>query len=122
MKPLYVLLTAAYCAGIFFLSSSINPVTVPDVTLNFDKVLHGLLYGGLAVTVSLGIRRSRPGVGAWVQFVAPILFAALYAASDEFHQWFVPGRHADAWDWVADSVGALVFQAVLCKYVWRTGD
>ena len=119
MKPFYVLLTAAYCAGIFFLSSSVNPVGVPDVGMNLDKVLHGVLYGGLAVTVSVGIRRSRPGVRMWVQFAAPLIFAALYAVSDEFHQSFVPGRHPDVWDAVADTVGAIIFQIVLCGHVWR---
>ncbi len=119
MKPFYVLLTAAYCAGIFFLSSSANPVGVPDLTLNFDKVLHGVLYGGLAVTVSVGIRRSRPGVRGLTQFAAPVIFAGLYALTDEFHQWFVPGRHADLWDAAADVAGAIAVQIILCAGVWR---
>lgn len=119
MKPPYLLLTAAYCAGIFFLSSSVNPVGVPDLSMNLDKVFHGILYGGLALTVSIGIRRSRPGVRGWVQFAVPVLFAALYAVSDEFHQWFVPGRHADVWDVTADVTGAFVVQAALCFGVWR---
>jgi VanZ family protein len=32
----------------------------------------------------------------------------LYALSDEFHQLFVPGRHADPWDLVFDALGAVV--------------
>jgi VanZ family protein len=32
--------------------------------------------------------------------------AVLYAASDEFHQGFVPGRHRDIKDWAVDAFGA----------------
>lgn len=38
--------------------------------------------------------------------LAALIFSALYAASDEFHQSFVPGRTASVWDWLADCVGA----------------
>jgi len=119
VKPFYVLLTLAYCAGIFFLSSSANPVSVPDNSINLDKFLHAALYGGLAATVSVGIRRSRPSVRPAVQYLAPLLFASLYAVSDELHQWFVPGRFCDPWDLAADVTGAFAVQTVLCVFVWR---
>ena len=32
--------------------------------------------------------------------------ASLYAATDEIHQSFVPGRDADVRDWFADTIGA----------------
>lgn len=89
------------------------------MAMNLDKVLHAVLYGGLAATVSVGIRRSRPGAPTAIQFAVPVIFASLYAMTDEFHQWFVPGRHADVWDVAADVAGALVLQTVLCRYVWR---
>ncbi len=34
------------------------------------------------------------------------ILTALYAASDEFHQHFVPGRHATVRDWIIDITGA----------------
>lgn len=33
--------------------------------------------------------------------------SALYAISDEVHQYFIPGRHASVWDVLLDSMGAL---------------
>jgi VanZ family protein len=54
--------------------------------------------------------------------MVPLVFATLYAVTDEFHQWFVPGRHADVWDVAADAAGALVLQVVLCRFVWRIWD
>lgn len=119
VKPIYCLLTAAYCAAIFFFSSSINPVSLPDTGFSLDKVAHAVLYAGLAATVSVGIRRSRPTVRPWVQFVVPIVFAALYAVSDELHQYFVPGRYCDFKDILADVTGAILIQVVLCGFVWR---
>jgi VanZ family protein len=36
------------------------------------------------------------------------LITSGYAATDEFHQTFVEGRHGNALDWVIDSAGAAV--------------
>jgi VanZ family protein len=40
------------------------------------------------------------------EFLTALLLAALYAASDEFHQSFVPGREAAVRDVLLDSGGA----------------
>ena len=37
--------------------------------------------------------------------VPPIAIALAYAATDEFHQHFVSGRHASPWDWAIDAAG-----------------
>ena len=39
--------------------------------------------------------------------------AGLYAMSDEFHQWFVPGRTAAAADCLIDMSGAVAGQGIL---------
>ena len=56
-----------------------------------------------------------PGAGQPVGFAVPAagLFAALYAALDEYHQVFVPGRWASWRDWVADTCGILIVAALL---------
>jgi hypothetical protein len=36
------------------------------------------------------------------------LIGSAYGAIDEFHQYFVPGRSCDVWDWLADTLGALL--------------
>ena len=38
--------------------------------------------------------------------LAALLIASAYAASDEYHQSFVAGRHASAVDWAIDVAGA----------------
>jgi VanZ family protein len=41
--------------------------------------------------------------------LSSFLLTILYGVTDEFHQSFVPGRHASLLDLVADSFGALLF-------------
>jgi VanZ family protein len=50
----------------------------------------------------------RTGGYGWRQIGPSVLIASLYGASDELHQYFVPGRSAEVADWVADTLGALV--------------
>lgn len=40
--------------------------------------------------------------------IIPFVFAAIYAATDEIHQLFVPGRSGQVRDVLIDSVGALL--------------
>ena len=71
-----------------------------------DKGVHGLLYlvlGGL-VGVALAVR-GRAGIGSWT---LALLSLALFAALDEVHQLWLPGRAASAADWVADVVGGTI--------------
>src|SRR5574341_1302942 len=49
---------------------------------------------------------------AWLKSQAMLfafLLTSLYGLSDEFHQRFVPGRTYDLFDFLADSLGALIF-------------
>lgn len=41
-------------------------------------------------------------------FLASVGFSLAYAASDEVHQSFVPGRDMSIMDWLADAVGILI--------------
>jgi hypothetical protein len=45
------------------------------------------------------------------------LFAVLYAAADEVHQHFVPGRTASGRDWLADVVGIVFACMFIAWYV-----
>lgn len=57
--------------------------------------------------------------GGW-RWWLPWLGCVLYAATDEYHQAFVPGRGASPWDVGIDSLGALVGMAV--RYGWSRGQ
>ena len=64
----------------------------------------------------------RTGNGAWRKFrkemFLPWLIAALYAASDEIHQLFVPGRSGQLSDVILDSAGALAGVAAFTVRCW----
>lgn len=102
---------ALYALGIF-VESSISQV--PAFPSGFtDKDGHGLLYAGLAVVVLRAASGARwDGVTLRAVAVAA-LFASFYGITDEFHQWFVPGRTADVNDWIADTIGAAVAVAAV---------
>lgn len=98
------------CIGIFIASSFSRP---PSVDLEFemqDKVLHFFAYAGLGCALQFALFGRgfiRPKV-----FIPIVFFTcALYGASDEFHQYFVPGRSLDFFDWVADALGGLASTA-----------
>lgn len=69
-----------------------------------DKVVHLCLYvvlgGALAWAWLRGAKR--------MPHAAMIAFGALYGASDEWHQSFVPNRTPSLGDWVADVAGVLL--------------
>lgn len=45
------------------------------------------------------------------------LVAIVYAVTDEFHQWFVPGRHPSIWDvLIFDNLGALASLSLATVY------
>ncbi|MDK1020852.1 MAG: VanZ family protein [Candidatus Hydrogenedentes bacterium] len=106
---------------IFLLSSQSDPRAADWGFLAFpgaDKLVHGLLYAGLAAVVSVGVWRSNETIRASLHFWIPITFAVIYGFSDEVHQIYVPERTFDWMDLLADGVGATIVQAALCGYLW----
>jgi VanZ family protein len=96
----------AWAGLIFAFSAQPNLRFVPDQTLDFlvRKAGHMGEYGILALLLWRALATTawrRPW--AWA-----LLFAVLYAATDEFHQGFVAGRHESALDVAIDATGALI--------------
>lgn len=70
------------------------------------KTAHMAEFGILAVLIYIWLGKWLSG--ALKRSVAAILFASLYAAGDEIHQLFVPGRAGMIKDVIIDSVGAIL--------------
>jgi VanZ family protein len=92
-----------YMTAIFTLSAMPEPPSPPGLD---DKTQHFAAYAGLGLVTlratsggALTGVRAGAALGAWA-------LAAVYGASDEFHQRFVPGRTADLLDLRADALGA----------------
>ena len=94
-----------YMVMIFGLSAQSNPM--PAVTERvWDKLLHTIEYGGLALL--FGRALVGEGLSSIAAVIVAILLTSSYAATDEYHQLFVPLRTADIRDWLADTVGATI--------------
>lgn len=85
-------------------------------------VLGFLAAGACAGTAGSSGVAGRTGNGAWRKFrkemFLPWLIAALYAASDEIHQLFVPGRSGQLSDVILDSAGTLAGVAAFTVLCW----
>jgi VanZ family protein len=71
-------------------------------------------YAILGALVFRAIRADREGWN-WRWALAAIVLAALYAASDEWHQSFVPSRTASVWDVLIDTTGATLAQVLFFR-------
>lgn len=103
-------------AGIFFFSS-LPSVSIPSLgALDWlvKKTGHFLVYGLLACSYLRGLSQR----GLLAHLIAWGL-AVLYALSDEFHQWFVPGRGNSLVDVGIDALGAVSGLGVLALWQKR---
>jgi VanZ family protein len=100
----------AYMGAIWGLSSQSAPIELPDVPFR-DKLLHGVEYGILAVLNLWALRKS-VSHGIVRSAITAVVLTSAWGYLDELHQAFVPGRHSDVYDWVADTIGAIVFASV----------
>ncbi|HPO14745.1 MAG TPA: VanZ family protein [Candidatus Hydrogenedentes bacterium] len=119
MKPRYSIAVLLYCAAIFWLSA--QPMTIrPELEIpGLDKAVHTVLYAGLAVLVSVGMRRSGQNYSPRVQLLFPIAFCLMYGITDEIHQLFTPHRSFQLSDIFFDTFGPILAQFVLCAGFWK---
>lgn len=76
------------------------------------KIVHASEY---ALLCFLWWRALRTKLDADRALAAAWALATLYAATDEFHQSFVTGRHATPVDVAIDSMGAAVFALLMLR-------
>jgi VanZ family protein len=94
-------------SAIWVLSSqSILPV--PKGILGFDKLQHLLAYLSLAASFVFWFSPAQRRFHRLRTFLLLSLVSSLYGVIDELHQFFVPGRDCNVWDWIADTLGAFL--------------
>ncbi len=100
----------AYALLIFFLSS-LPSLKSPDIGVSFqDKIYHVLEYAVLGFLMQRGSERH--GRRPLKRLLLISMIGIGYAASDEIHQRFVPGRQCELFDFLSDAAGVLAGQAV----------
>lgn len=111
LRPVPMILVMA---TIFYLSHQTGDDLYLPLLPGLDKVAHLAVYGLLAAVTLFAFspaerqRNSRRVVGI------TLLFCTCYGISDEFHQYFIPGRSVSGFDLLADCLGA-----VLVCLLWR---
>lgn len=94
-------------ALVIFIGSSVPGNEVPGPVSQVSIVLHVSEY---AVLACLAYR----AFASWWPFNTfraawyTAFICVVYSVTDEMHQLFVPGRHADAHDLIADAAGILI--------------
>jgi len=115
-----LLLAFSWMAVLFYLSHQ-PTLETPSLFSGQDKLFHALAYATLGIVL---LASRTPSIGGFTppQIRDSILIASLYGISDELHQYFVPGRNADVWDWVADTLGAVIAVSLLAwlSRKWKT--
>jgi VanZ family protein len=92
--------------------------TLDEIHHVIRKCGHITEYFILSLLILHGIRAGRPGTRlAWA--LAAIAAVACYAALDEFHQSFVPGRTAAVSDVLLDTTGGTFAQIVAALVMSR---
>jgi VanZ family protein len=108
------------CVLIYALSSKSNPLPAAVGKYFSDWFLHGVEYGFLGFFLTGALRFSLKIKSFRVLMISTGVLGALYGATDEIHQLFVPFRCCDLRDWTADVVGSLCGAAVFWCVV-KTG-
>lgn len=108
-KRLIFTIPVIIIALVIFILSSMQQPPIPDLGFVLqDKLLHLIAYFFLGVTLIMAIIANIKNFTYKKLFLIIFLIGAVYGASDEFHQYFVPGRDCSIWDWVADCLGILL--------------
>jgi VanZ family protein len=95
-------------ALLLFALSSIPDLSSPiHLTKWQDKIDHFIAYAIFGALVLRALSVNRPAASNR-EFALTLTAAILYGATDELHQYFVPGRYMDYKDLTADAVGVFV--------------
>lgn len=101
-----------------WLVPNISDDTVVNVQFVVRKTAHAVEYAILCFLIWRARRKIIPNESPrwhWREAGIAILFSAIYAATDEFHQYFVATRQGSPWDVLLDTAGAAAGIFVLWK-------
>jgi len=76
--------------------------------IGYDKILHLGEYIPFGFLLARALRNTNYGLSGNTLISLVLLFSLLYGVSDEYHQFFVPGRDSNWVDVVADSIGGVI--------------
>ena len=108
IKAILLRLPAPVIAVSLWLLSSQSTLPRPPGPLGWDKLQHLLAYGAFGFAVGLWMSPAFWKNRVALALLVTTIIGSIYGAIDEVHQYFVPGRHSNVWDWVANTLGSLL--------------
>ena len=104
-------------AGLIFISSSIStiPQQLPEFSFR-DKLIHIVEFFIFGCLLWRSVFQWSLAKNVSKVLILSMLLGAFYAATDEIHQRFVPGRDGNFYDWLADIIGLAI--AVVTSYIF----
>ena len=103
-------------AGVILFGTSLPQDAVPIQTAGIDKILHFSIYTIFAFLLT---RQISQDTTPWRAVAGALLIATAFAAADEWHQRFIPGRSPELADWVADACGAILGALTCALWISR---
>ena len=106
--------------GVIFFLSTLPESATPGRGILSDKICHAGEYFILAFLILFALQRTtqfRFSTSFWVT----LALVTLYGLSDEIHQLYVPTRHCDIGDLLADISGVVILFLILWL-IQRSGE
>lgn len=118
-KSLAWSLTILYAGLIFYLSSlsALPPAFIPAIPSFFKHMVEYSILGFLLLASFRSSEQTKKNA-----LLFAIIIASVYGITDEFHQFFVPGRVLSFLDMAADSIGSFFAMIVNPKAEKLKGD
>ncbi|MCK4640510.1 MAG: VanZ family protein [Candidatus Marinimicrobia bacterium] len=117
MNVKYKIPAILYSILIFFLSSIPQSKLPPVRLFSFDKIVHLIEYLLYGMTLMLAYSRSTSDKIIHNAFKLSLMTGIIYAATDEIHQLYVPGRDCSIFDFAADAAGVFLGVYLFSKII-----
>ncbi len=112
------ILTGVCLSLIFYLT--LVPKPLPDNDIRFwehtDKIVHGIMFGGLYLCTAVDIWRLRCHPSAVGSLGLALGVVLLGGAIELFQQGMNLGRGGSAGDWIADICGTLIIAILMLRH------
>lgn len=109
MKRKLLILPLFFYFGFIYLLSSIHQDNLPKFTIyGIDKVIHIFEFAIYSFLVGVALEAFNYKNYRLKKIIIAFIFTALFAAFDELHQYFVLGRSASVYDFIADLIGGII--------------
>lgn len=109
MKKKLLIIPWLLYSGFIFVLSSYELDRLPKLTIfGWDKVIHMVEFAIYSFLAAIAVEVIRDRNYILNTIFTAFIITALFGAGDEIHQYFVAGRSASIFDFIADLLGGII--------------